>query len=197
MRDISIIDPITHSQALMAAVKADSAANVCLLVMKGAQDITPALQVAIREQRTNAAAVLTLIRAAQTDDCHLAVSLFQDGFQGGRGGATASLGEIPMVVPIEMACQYGHRAVREELLFRTDVWREQGTVWWDGLHLCALEPQWLPRLDWTTHLTLAWNCLSELPTEMVSLVKVGREDELAHWGDIQGDKEMVLHWLGM
>ena len=141
--------------------------------MKCAPDVSDALQVAKQDSKPDVVALLTLIRAAQTDDCNLVASLFQDQLEGSTKAAVLT-GDIPVVVPIELARQCGHHAVREELLFRTDVLREHGAVQWHGLHLCALESKWLTQLDWTTHLTLAWNCLKELPAEMACLKRVNK-----------------------
>lgn len=174
MRDVIVIDQSTLLRALMAAVQVDSVCNICWLVMRGAPEISKALQVAEQEHKLKAAMVLTLIRAAQTNDCNLVASLFQDQLEGSVWAALQS-GEIPMVVPLQIAHRYNHRTVREELLFRTDVLREQGTVCWHGLHLCILEPEWLIRLDWTTYLMLAWNRLQMLPEEMACLTKVWRQ----------------------
>ena len=172
MRDTTVIDQSTLSRALMAAVNVDSVCNICWLVMRGVSDISKALQVAEQDHKPKAAKVLTLIRAAQTNDCDLAASLLQNRLEGSAEGAALWSGEIPMVVPIEIARQCNHCAVREELLFGTDVLHERGTVCWHGLHLCHLEPEWLVRLDWTRHLMLAWNRLQTLPAEMACLTKV-------------------------
>eukprot|EP00731_Ephydatia_muelleri_P037524 Em0495g5a len=172
MRDTTVIDQSTLSRALMAAVNVDSVCNICWLVMRGVSDISKALQVAEQDHKHKAAKVLTLIRAAQTNDRDLAASLLQNRLEGSAEGAALWSGEIPMVVPIEIARQCNHCAVREELLFGTDVLHERGTVCWHGLHLCHLEPEWLVRLDWTRHLMLAWNRLQTLPAEMACLTKV-------------------------
>ena len=54
-----------------------------------------------------------------------------------------ALHKIRKVILIEICRRYNSSAVREELLLRTDVDKDGGTVLWFGLHLTQLEISWL------------------------------------------------------
>ena len=54
-----------------------------------------------------------------------------------------ALHKIRKVILIEICRRHNSSAVREELLLRTDVDKDGGTVLWFGLHLTQLEISWL------------------------------------------------------
>ena len=72
-------------------------------------------------------------------------------------------GKVSTVVPIEIARRYDNIAVREELLLRTDVNQEDGTVSWHGLRLLNLDLSCIRKIHWVKHLRLARNGLRSIP----------------------------------
>ena len=75
-------------------------------------------------------------------------------------------GQVFTVVPIEIARQNHHVAVMEELLLKTDVNQEEGTVYWHGLRLLVLDVSWLRKIHWVKRLRLGRNGFRQLPDEM-------------------------------
>ena len=80
-------------------------------------------------------------------------------------------GKVSTVVPMEIARRNGNNQVREELLLKTDVNKEEGSVFWHGLRLLSLDISWLRRISWVKHLRLARNGIKSLPQEMGTYLK--------------------------
>lgn len=70
------------------------------------------------------------------------------------------------VVPIEIARRSNNSAVREELLLRTDVNQEEGSVYWHGLRLLNLDLSWIRKIHWVRRLRLARNGFKTIPNEI-------------------------------
>ena len=157
----------------------DNNANIGKLIIKGATNIDEALELAKRERKHNARAILLLVIAAIKNDRNLVLRLFgepvpspkaadisDEGFQEVQSAVTS--GKVSTVVPIEMARRNEHKGVREELLLRTDVNQQEGTVFWHGLRLNELEVAWLRKVQWVKKLRLARNGFKYLPNEIDS-----------------------------
>ena len=56
--------------------------------------------------------------------------------------------------------------VREELLMKTDVNKDEKSVHWQGLGLLSVELTWLKRIDWVDTLLMGRNQLRLLPSQM-------------------------------
>ena len=80
-------------------------------------------------------------------------------------------GKVSTVVPIEIARLKGNGPVREELLIRTDVNQEEGSIYWHGLRLLSLDISWLRRISWVKRLRLARNGFKSLPPDMGMYLK--------------------------
>ena len=79
--------------------------------------------------------------------------------------------KIFMLVPLRIAHRNGCTQVFEELLLRTDVNMEEGTVYWHGLQLMVLDVSWLRRIYWVKTLQLARNGFKQLPDGMGMYLK--------------------------
>ena len=171
------LEPDCLSRALLVAVSRDNSANIGTLIIKGATNIDKALELAKRERKHNARALLLLVKAAVENDRNLVLRLFgalapsskeghisDEEFQEVQSAVTS--GKVSTVVPIEMARRSQHKVVKEELLLRTNVNQQKGTVFWHGLQLNELEVAWLWKVQWVEELNLARNGLKVLPIEI-------------------------------
>ena len=171
------------NRALKAAVRNDNHLNIGKLVVKGSTNITECLRYAKDKRKPRARAMLLLIKAAQTGDIAIIQQVFgehtpgvKEGPEFDDGGSrevqeAVLSGDISTVVPIEIARRNQHHNVREELLFRTDVNKEEGYVYWHGLRLLKLEISWFSRITWVKKLRLARNGLKGLPPEIGTYLK--------------------------
>eukprot|EP00731_Ephydatia_muelleri_P031044 Em0022g558a len=159
------------SRALIAATKCDNPSNVGRLVSKGAANISEALQLAQREGKTKACAMLLLTTAAINNDVDLVRRLFGESVLGygdelQEAQKAVTEGYICTFMPLEMASLRQNKSVTEELLLRTEVYQSEGTVYWHGLGLNAIESALLNRIHWVKMLHLGCNRLSIIPTEI-------------------------------
>ena len=90
--------------------------------------------------------------------------------------------DMPTTIPIEIArrniagntsVQRARRCghVREELLMKTDVNKEEKYVHWQGLGLRTIELNWLKRVDWVKTLLIGRNQLKSLPAHIGAHLK--------------------------
>ena len=79
--------------------------------------------------------------------------------------------KIFMLVPLRIAHRNGHTQVFEELLLRTDIYMEEGAVYWYGLQLLVFDVFWLNRIYWVKTLQLARNGFKQLPDGMGMYLK--------------------------
>ena len=177
------LEPGCLDRALKAAVKNDNHLNVGKLVVKGAKELQSCLQFAKDQKKPHARAMLLLIIAAQTGDKAIVQKLFGEpapGLQNKQDYEDDAFGDvqkavlsgiISTVVPIEIARRNGQSQVREELLLKTDVYQEEGNVYWDGLHLLSLNIAWLRKIAWVKMLRLDRNGFRSLPPEMGTYLK--------------------------
>ena len=80
-------------------------------------------------------------------------------------------GKVSTVVPIEIARRAQNNNVREELLLRTDVNQEEGSVYWHGLRLLHLDLSWVRKIHWVKRLRLARNGFRVIPNEIGGYLK--------------------------
>ena len=169
--------------ALTAAVRNDNHYNVGKLIVKGADEIKKALRQSVEDKKPNARAMLLLVHAAMEGNRNLVLRLFGEPTSGADNSRDyiddtfpdvqkAVLdGKVSTVVPIEIARRYGHAAVREELLLKTDVNEQEKSVHWHGLRLLVLDINWLRKIHWVQKLRLARNGFKHLPNEMGTYLK--------------------------
>ena len=165
----------------------DNHSNTGKLVIKGAPNIEEALELATREKKHHARALLLLVMAAMNNDCSTVLKLFGEPVSNQKGRdipeeglqevqTAVRTGKISTVIPIEIARRKQFRAVREELLLRTDVNQSEGSVFWHGLRLNELDVTWLRKIQWVKKLRLARNGLKTLPVEMGSCLRHVSDD---------------------
>ena len=175
------LEPDCLTRALLAAVRNDNHFNIGKLIVKGATNIDEALTLSIEQGKPHARAMLLLVKAATRGDRNLVLQLFGDvpsqhdsefqdeGFQAAQ--ELVRSGKVSTVVPIEIARRNHHFTVREELLLKTDVNKEDGSVYWHGLRLLKLDISWLQKIHWVERLRLARNGLKVLPQDMGMYLK--------------------------
>ena len=181
--DVDSMEAGCLDRALKAAVKNDNHINIGKLVVKGAKELKECLRYSKDEKKPHARAMLLLLMAAKTGDKAIIQKLFgepapdlrnkQDYEDDGFGDVQKAVlsGNIPTVVPIEIARRNGQSLVRQELLLKTDVNQEEGYVYWHGLRLLQLDIAWLRKIAWVKKLRLARNGLKSLPSEMATYLK--------------------------
>jgi len=173
------------NEALMIAVETGNHKNVGKLILHGASYIDEALEKSRLLQKYSVIATLLIVKAAMHDDDRILVlTLYGENVDG-------LVTKIPIterdnlselqncvldqsfktVVAIEIARRYNAFKVREELLLRTGIDKQEGTVLWFGLRLTQLEISWLMKVQWVKELMLARNEFSALPTEMGEYLK--------------------------
>ena len=170
--------------ALIAAVESGNHSSVGKLILHGASNIDQALEASCRLRKHVVTAAFLIVKAAMENDRTLVLKLYGENVQG--LDTKIPLAEeddlteiqnvvcnhtIKTVVPIEIARRSGASEVRAELLLRTDVDKESGTVLWYGLRLTQLEISWLQKIHWVKKLKLARNLFTFLPPEMGNYLK--------------------------
>jgi len=176
------LEPNCLNRALVAAVSNDNHFNVGELIVKGANNVEECLKKSQDDRKPHARAMLLLVKAAMEGNHNLVLKLFgepapgmdtrdyqDDGFQDVQKAVLG--GKVSTVVPIEIARRNGHTQVREELLLKTDVNMEEGSVYWHGLRLLVLDVSWLRKIYWVKRLRLARNGFKQLPNEMGTYLK--------------------------
>lgn len=166
-------------RCLIAATRNDNGHNVGKLVVKGARNLKECLDIATRDNKSKASAMLLMITAATKGDMTIVQKLFgetveesdhsmewflDDNFK--EVQKMAQTGTVPTVVAIELARRHGNPRVREALLLRTDVDEKEGTVYWHGLRLLNVEVAWLEKISWVRKFRLARNGLKVLPEDI-------------------------------
>ena len=176
------LDPGCLTRALLAAVRNDNHFNIGKLIVKGAANIEEALALSKELGKPHARAMLLMIKAAIEGDRNLILHLFEDlppqddesefkdeSFQ--EVQKLVRTGKVSTVVAIEIARRNDHSSVREELLLKTDVQEEEGSVYWHGLRLRTVEVSWLQKIQWVRRLRLARNGLKVLPEDIGLYIK--------------------------
>ena len=182
LRDNPELEPDCLPRALLAAVMKDNHSNIGKLVIKGAPNLEAALELATREKKHHARAILLLVTAAMNNDRSIVLKLFGEPVPNQKGRdipeeglqevqTAVRTGKVSTVVPIEIARRKQFKAVREELLLRTDVNQAEGSVFWHGLRLNELEVAWLRKIQWVKKLRLARNGFRTLPVEIGSCLR--------------------------
>ena len=179
------LEPNCLNRALVAATRNDNHFNIGKLIVKGASNREDCLETAIVEKKPHSRAMLLLVRAGDNGNKDIVKKLFGDPTANASGLSPREFGDdqfpdvqravlsgkVSTVVPIEIARRNGNGAVREELLIRTDVNQEEGSVFWHGLRLLSLDISWLRRISWVKRLRLARNGFKSLPPEMGTYLK--------------------------
>eukprot|EP00731_Ephydatia_muelleri_P031259 Em0022g773a len=134
------------SRALVAAVICNNPSNIGMLVIKGAPNVTEAIELAVNELKHNAHAMLLLMMAVMKNDCNLVQKMFTVQENDNElQEVKKALAEktVSTLLPLEVACRWQNKAVAEELLLRTDVYQNEGTVFWRclGLHVVKMDIQ--------------------------------------------------------
>ena len=172
LRNNPLLEKDCLSRALVGATKCDNPSNVGRLVSKGAANLSEAIQLAQREGKMKAYAMLLLTTAAINNDVDLVQRLFDGetmpdcGDELQEAQKAVAGGYISTLIPLEMACHRQNKRVTEELLLRTDVDQREGTVWWHGLGLNAVESTLLSKIHWVKMLHLGCNRLNVIPSEI-------------------------------
>ena len=170
--------------ALLAAVENGSPINPMKLILRGATNIDEALAKSRNVKQYAVTAALLIIKAAMVNDRILVMKLYGENVKGQETKipltrednlvelqAAVSSNSIKTVIPIEMSRRNNASAVREELLIRTGVDKNNGVILWFGLRLMELEISWLRKIFWVKTLKLARNEFTSLPTEMGQYLK--------------------------
>ncbi len=179
------LEPNCLPRALKAATRNDSHHNIGKLIVKGATNLEECMDIAITEKKPQSRAMLLLVKAGMTGNKSIIQKLFGDPVSNPSSLDPRELmddqfsevqeavisGKVSTVVPIEIARRNGNGQVREELLLKTDVNREEGSVFWHGLRLLSLDISWLRRISWVKRLRLARNGFKSLPHEMGTYLK--------------------------
>lgn len=178
--NVEQLEPNCLSRALTAAVRNNHHQNVGKLIVKAANPtlderiIMEALTQSENEKKPHARAMLLLVKAAMENNVHLVLRLFSEPPAGLASEQepyyeeckAVADGGISTAIPIEIARKHKNAPVREELLLKTDVHKEEKSVYWNGLKLLSLEVSWLRRIHWVERLVMAQNGLKTLPDEM-------------------------------
>ncbi len=179
------LEPNCLPRALIAATRNDSHHNIGKLIVKGATNLEECMDIAINDKKPKSRAMLLLVKAGMTGNKSIIQKLFGDPVSNMSSLDPRELmddqfsdvqeavisGNVSTVVPIEIARRNGNGQVREELLLKTDVNREEGSVFWHGLRLLSLDISWLRRISWVKRLRLARNGFKSLPHEMGTYLK--------------------------
>lgn len=165
--DPSQVEQDCLSRALLAAVNADNAANVSVLVEKGAQNLDEALQAAKSGGKHRSRALLLLVKAAMSNDVDLVLNLFGPPVSTAESFHEVQMAlcgnEIPIDVPLNIAGRYGNTAVKEELLFRSKEATCKGAVLWNALQLVTVDVEWLQKKSCVLRLCLDHNNIKAIP----------------------------------
>ena len=154
-------------------------------IAKGASNLEECMEIAIIEQKPHSRAMLLLVKAAVTNNKSIIQKLFGETVsypssldqrefndQNFVEVQEAVLSEeVSTVVPLEIASRYGSNQVCEELLLKTGVHQDEGSVFWNDLQLGSLNISWLKRISWVKHLILARSGLKSLPQEIGKYLK--------------------------
>jgi len=172
------------NEALMAAVETGNHSNVGKLILRGASYIDEALEKSRDLQKYSVIATLLIVKAAMYHDQNLVLMLYGENVDGLVTKVPVTQRDnlsklqncvldqsFKTAVAIEMSRRYKAFQVREELLLRTGIDKQEGTVLWFGLRLTQLEISWLMKVQWVKELMLARNEFSTLPTEMGNYLK--------------------------
>ena len=168
------------NSALLAVVESGSPCNVGKLILHGATNMELALAESRNLRQHAVTAALLMIKAAMVNDRIIILQLYGESVKGEQTKlllrddnlaelqAAMASNNIDTVIPIEIATRNYASAVREELLLRTGVDKNNKEVLWFNLHLMQLEASWLSKINWVKILSLAQNDFVSLPPKMGS-----------------------------
>ena len=173
------------NHALMVAVETGNQNNAAKLILRGATNIDEAIEKSHQLKKYSMTASLLLDKAAMKNDMVLIRKLFgetvdkldtillllnvDENFS--KIQCCVCNQTVNTTMPIEVARQFNAYMVREELLLRTNVDKENSKVLWFGLGLLQLEISWLLKIQWVKELHLSSNGFVSLPPEMGSYLK--------------------------
>ena len=168
------------NSALLAVVESGNPSNIGKLILHGATNIDLALAESRNLRQHAVTAALLIIKAAMVNDRILVLHLYGENVKGEQTKlllrdddltelqAAVASNNIETVIPIEISTRNYASAVREELLLRTCVDKNNKIVLWCNLHLMQLEASWLSKINWVKVLKLAQNDFVSLPPNMGS-----------------------------
>ena len=170
------------NSALLAAVENGTPNNPMRLILCGATNIDEALAKSRNLKQHKVTAALLIIKAAMVNDRILIIKLYGGNIHGQEtkipltrednlGKLQAAVNSVKTVIPIEISRRNNASAVREELLLRTGVDKNNGIILWFGLRLIELEISWLRKINWVKTLKLGRNEFDSLPSEMGNYLK--------------------------
>ena len=180
------LDNISLNKCLRAATRNNSATCISHLVAKGASDLDACLDLAQRERKIHSCAMLLLIKAAYSGNSGIIKKLFNESADNGEmrildQHCVADIlpdiqkvmqsGAILTTIPIDIALKHGNDHVREQLLMKTNVNKNDGCVNWCNLHLHQLQLKWLQEISWVQTLLLAGNGFDRLPDDISHYLK--------------------------
>ena len=179
------LKPEQLDQALIAAILNDNHAIIGELIIKRVNKLEGYIKLAIVERKAHSRAILLLVKAALMGRKSIIQKLFGDSVSNPSSldlrefnddqfvevQQAVLSGKVSTVIPIKIARKYNNHQVCEELLQRTGVNEEEGSVFWHGLQLLSLDISWLRGISWVKLLTLTRNGFKSLPQEMGTYLK--------------------------
>lgn len=164
------------NQALELATRMDSDVNITkvALTRPGPANITECIKIAEIKEKRYAHAMLLLIKAALSGDMEVLNHLVLESVQ--YDSYKEDL--LPLVycrllsvtvssnVPIDIAQRNNQPQVMHGILMKTNVYPEEGCIYWIGLQLHELSTLLLKRIYWVKNLRLSRNKLVTLPDDI-------------------------------
>ena len=162
------------NQTLELATRMDSYINVCKIALAHPTNIAECIKIAERMEKHHAHAMLLLIKVALSGDIKILNHLVLESVQYYRYKEDL----LPLVycgllyvtvssnVPIEIARQNNQTQLMHELVMKTNVYPEEGYIYWIGLQLHELSVLLLERIYWVKNLWLSRNKLATLPDDI-------------------------------
>ena len=167
------------NQALELATRMDSDVNIGRVALAHPTNITECIRIAETMDKHHAHATLLLIKAALSGDMEILNLLllkpiqYVDYHEDIQPLVYCSLLSVTVssFAPIELAWQNSQPQLIYELLMKTNVYPEEGCVYWIGLQLRELNISLLQRINWVKWLRLSRNKLITLPEEIGGYLK--------------------------
>jgi hypothetical protein len=166
------------NQALEFATRMDSASSIgkVALVCPWPSNINlkQCIVLAEREEKHHAHSMLLLVTAALSGVKEILHQMSFEPAKKYRNEAVVccySGVNIPTGVLIEIAQQNNRIQVMNELLMMTDVYPDEGYIFWGGLQLQKLDLSLLMKIYWVKNLILSGNKLITLPQEISEYLK--------------------------
>ena len=176
------------NQALEFATRMDSDVNIGKISLFHVENIKQCIELAEKEGKHRAHVMLSLIAAALSGNIeslnHLSLEpgskeekevitfklIYMEEDDNNEPLSLIHCGlfsvDVSSKVPIEIAQQSNQIKIVNELLLRTNVYPDEGYVYWVGLQLRAIDIALLREIYWVRKLRLSRNKLTTLPEEL-------------------------------